>query len=119
MDTVINEIVHRQRKRFFVAFVDLKKAYDKVNRKFMIDKLRNKGFLGKFLKIIEAMLNNVTHIPKIFCHLFLQHKDSSRGIILAQYYSIFSSLKRYLMRTVIDIYIYYTGVTSFEFSDYV
>ena len=62
---MINEIVHRQRKRLFVAFVDLKKAYDKVNRKFMIDKLRNKGFSGKFLKIIEAMLNNVTQIPKI------------------------------------------------------
>ena len=65
IDTVINEIVHRQRKRLFVAFVDLKKAYDKVNRKFTINKLRNKGFSGKFLKIIEAMLNNVTQIPKI------------------------------------------------------
>ena len=30
----------------------------------MIHKLRNKGFSGKFLKIIEAMLNNVTQIPK-------------------------------------------------------
>ena len=36
IDIVINEIVHRQRKRLFVAFVDLKKAYDRVNRKFMI-----------------------------------------------------------------------------------
>ena len=65
IDTVINEIVHRQRKQLFVAFVDLKKAYDKVNRKFMINKLRNKGFSGKFLKFIEAMLDNVTQIPKI------------------------------------------------------
>ena len=31
----------------------------------MINKLRNKGFSAKFLKIIEAMLNNVTQIPKI------------------------------------------------------
>ena len=77
IDTVINEIVHRQRKRLFVAFVDLKKAYDKVNRKFMINKLRNKGFSGKFLKIIEAMLNNVTQIPKIngyfLSPILLQH----------------------------------------------
>ena len=28
IDTVINEIVHRQRKRLFVAFLDLKNAYD-------------------------------------------------------------------------------------------
>ena len=59
IDIVINEIFHRQRKRLFVSFVDLKKAYDKVNRKSMINKLRNKGFSGKFLKIIEAM-HNVT-----------------------------------------------------------
>ena len=31
----------------------------------MIIKLRNKGFSGQFLKIIEAMLNNVAQIPKI------------------------------------------------------
>ena len=31
----------------------------------MINKLRNKGFSGKFLKFIEAMLDNVTQIPKI------------------------------------------------------
>ena len=53
IDTVSNEIVHRQRprKRLFVAFVDLKKAYDKVNKKFMINKLKDKGFSGKFLKL--------------------------------------------------------------------
>ena len=65
IDTVINEVVHRHRKRLFVAFVDLEKAYDKVNRNFMIDKLKVKGFTGKFLKIIEAMLNNIVQIPKI------------------------------------------------------
>ena len=62
IDTVINEIVHRQRKRLFVAFVDLKKAYDRVNRKFMINKLKDKGFSRKFLKIIE---DNIIQIPKI------------------------------------------------------
>ena len=31
----------------------------------MIDKLKVKGFTGKFLKIIEAMLNNIVQIPKI------------------------------------------------------
>ena len=71
IDTVINEIVHRQRKCLFVAFVDLKKAYDRVNRKFMINKLKDKGFSGKFLKIIEAMLDNIIRIPKINNYLLL------------------------------------------------
>ena len=66
IDTVINEVVHRHRKRLFVAFVDLEKAYDKVNRNFMINKLRAKGFKGNFLKIIEAMLNNIVQIPKSY-----------------------------------------------------
>ena len=31
----------------------------------MIDKLQVKGFTGKFLNIIEAMLSNIVQIPKI------------------------------------------------------
>ena len=102
IDTVFNEIVHRQRKRLFVAFVDLKKAYDKVNRKFTISKLRNKGFSGKFLKIFEAMLNSVTQIPKINGY-FLSPILTTQGLVLVQYYLISSlmTLKIYLMRTVI------------------
>ena len=65
IDTVINEVVHRHRKCLFVAFVDLEKVYVKVNRNFMVDKLKVKGFTGNFLKIIEAMLNNIVQIPKI------------------------------------------------------
>ena len=49
----------------FVAFIDLIMAYDRVNRKFMINKLKDKGCSGKFFKIIEAMLDNITQIPKI------------------------------------------------------
>ena len=65
IDTIIHEIVHNHRKRLFVAFVDLEKAYDRVNRKFMVYKLKRKGLSGKFLKIIEAMINNIIQIPKI------------------------------------------------------
>ena len=46
IDTIIQEIVHKHRKRIFVAFVDLKKAYDRVNRKFMVYKLKKKGLSG-------------------------------------------------------------------------
>ena len=75
IDTVINEIVHRQRKYLFVAFVDLKKAYDRVNIKFMINKLKDKGFSGKFLKIIEAMLDKSTIT---FFHQLLQLLGSNK-----------------------------------------
>ena len=67
IDTIINEfeVVHEQKKKLFVAFIDLKKAYDKINRDALIFKLKSKGFSGKFLMSIVALMNNVLQIPKI------------------------------------------------------
>ena len=65
IDTIIHEIVHKHRKRLFVAIVDLKKAYDKVNRKLMVYELKRKGFSGKVLKPVKAVVNNIIQIPKI------------------------------------------------------
>ena len=42
LDTIINEVVHKHRQKLFVAFVDLKKAYDKIDRQALIFKLRKK-----------------------------------------------------------------------------
>ena len=53
-------------KNFFVAFVDLKKAYDKINRQALIFKLKKRGFSGKYLMSIKAMVENVVQIPKIY-----------------------------------------------------
>ena len=64
IDTIIYDIVHKCKQRLFVAFIDLKKAYDKVNRHALLCKLRSKGFSGKFLNIIEAMLINVSKFQK-------------------------------------------------------
>ena len=58
-------MVHKQKKKLFVAFIDLKKAYDKTDRKALIFKLKSKGFSGKFLMFIAALVNNVLQIPKI------------------------------------------------------
>ena len=65
IDTIINEVVHKQKKKLFVAFIDLKKAYDKINRDALIFKLKSKGFSGKFLMSIVVLVNNVLQIPKI------------------------------------------------------
>ena len=65
IDTFIHEILHKCKQRLFVAFIDLKKVYDKVNRHALLCKLRSKGFSGIFLNIIEAMLINVVQVPKI------------------------------------------------------
>ena len=63
LDIIINEVVHKH--KLFVAFVDLKKAYDKINRQALIFKLKKRGFSGKYLMCIKAMVENVVQIPKI------------------------------------------------------
>ena len=65
IDTIINEVVHKQKQKLLVAFIDLKKAYDKINRDALIFKLKSKGFSRKFLMSIVASVNNVFQIPKI------------------------------------------------------
>ena len=35
LDTIINEVVHKHRQKLFVAFVDIKKAYDKIDRQVL------------------------------------------------------------------------------------
>ena len=65
INNTINEVVHKQKRNYSVAFIDLKKAYDKINREALIFKLKSKGFSGKFLMSIVALVNNVLQIPKI------------------------------------------------------
>ena len=65
IETIINEVVHKQKKKLFVAFIDLKKAYDKIDREALIFKLKSKGFSGKCLMSVVALVNNVLQIPKI------------------------------------------------------
>ena len=66
IDTIINEVVHKKKKKkLFVPSIDLRKAYDKIDREALIFKLKSKGFSGKFLMSIVALLNNVLQIPKI------------------------------------------------------
>ena len=36
IDTIINEVVYKQKKKLFVAFIDLKKEYDKIDREAQI-----------------------------------------------------------------------------------
>ena len=71
-DIIINEVVHKHKQKLFVAFVDLKKAYDKINRQALIFKLKKRGFSGKYLMSIKAMVENVVQIPKIKANYYHQ-----------------------------------------------
>ena len=69
-DTIIHEIVHKRRKRLFVAFVDLKKAYDRVKTKFMLSILQ--PFLKKIIGPVlsTAVFWQFLSIPRPYRHNF-------------------------------------------------
>ena len=54
LNTMI-EKAHSSRKRLCIAFVDLRKAYDTVNRERLWEVLREAGLGGKFLSIVQGL----------------------------------------------------------------
>ena len=65
INSLANHFTKIMKKDLYIAFVDLRKAYNTANRGALISKLYNKGITGKFLKNIRAMLQEVQHKLKI------------------------------------------------------
>ena len=61
LQTIIEKTLQRNRKRLFTAFIDFRKAYDKVDRDILFEKLKGLGINGIFLRNIEAMYKNVSY----------------------------------------------------------
>ena len=56
-------LFHRrlQQRRSYVAFIDLKKAYDSIDRSLLWQKLRGMGVVGRFLGILQALYVNLSY----------------------------------------------------------
>ena len=65
INSIVDQIVKVKRKQLFVAFVDLRKAYDRVHRKAVFYKLKKLGINGIFLDSLQAMYNKVEMTGKI------------------------------------------------------
>ncbi len=61
---IINRILaqHGHRQGLAMAFLDIRKAYDKVNRDKLWEKLRQLGYGGKILRILQALYKDLTAI---------------------------------------------------------
>ena len=53
LQTIIEKVVKKNRKRLFCAFVDFKKAYDTVDRKILLQQLQSIGINGVFYKNMQ------------------------------------------------------------------
>ena len=51
---VVNQVIEKTRelnKKVYLAFIDYKKAFDKVNHKYMLKALRNQGIQEGYIEI--------------------------------------------------------------------
>ena len=56
--TTLMEKAHKHNQTLFLAFIDLRKAFDRVPREQLWEVLAHLGFGGKFLRIVEGLYNN-------------------------------------------------------------
>ena len=65
LKTVVDKIVRVERRRLFVAFIDFRKAYDRINRDLLFLKLQKSGIRGTFYRNIKAMYNSISYHVKV------------------------------------------------------
>ena len=65
VNTLVNKIVKSKGKYLYSAFIDLRKAYDSVNRNFLFSKLWAMGLGGKSLSLIKSMYKSVQQCIKL------------------------------------------------------
>ena len=65
LTTVVNKFLKVEKKRLFVAFIDFRKAYDKINRNLLLLKLQKRGIKGLFYRNIKAIYNDISYLIKV------------------------------------------------------
>ena len=65
MQTLIEKVVKRDKRKLYTAFIDFKKAYDTVDREILFNHLKQLGINGLFLKNITAMYENTKYSIKL------------------------------------------------------
>ena len=59
LETILDKFLTRKKGRFYCLFVDFSKAFDCVNRNYLIYTLIKNGMHGKMLKLLRDMYSNV------------------------------------------------------------
>ena len=65
LQTIIEKIVKKNKKRLYAVFIDFKKAYDTVDRNKLFARLQSIGINGIFLKNIKAMYETISYRIKL------------------------------------------------------
>ena len=74
----VNKIINIK-ERLYCAFIDLKSAFDKVNRNGLWSKLYNLGIKGKFLRVIKNMYTSVKSCVRN-CNNYSEYFECAVGL---------------------------------------
>ena len=79
MQTIIEKVVKKGKRKLYVAFIDFQKAYDTVDRDLLLDRLKTLGINGLFLQNIAAMYEKTKYSIKL-SEGYLTPIDSNLGL---------------------------------------
>lgn len=79
IQTLIEKVVKKGKCKLYVAYIDFKKAYDTVNRDLLLQRLKQLGINGIFLKNIASMYEKTMYSIKINKG-YLDAIDSNLGL---------------------------------------
>ena len=65
LQTIVEKVVKKNKRKLYAVFIDFKKAYDTVNRSRLFDKLKRLGINGTFMLNIEAMYRKTEYCIKL------------------------------------------------------
>ena len=65
LQTIIEKVVKKNKKKLFPAFIDFKKEYDTVDREKLIKRLKTLGMNGLFVRNIDAMYSKIAYRIKL------------------------------------------------------
>ena len=65
LKTIIDRIVRIERKKLFVAFIDFRKAYDRVNRSLLLLKLQKLGITALFYRNLKTIYKSIVYLIKV------------------------------------------------------
>ena len=63
--TIVDKIVCVEQMRLFVAFIDFRKAYDRIKRNLLFLKLQKSGIHHTFYRNIKAVYNSISYKVKV------------------------------------------------------
>ena len=122
LKTIIDKFVKNDKKKLFVAFIDFRKAYDRVNRTLLFLKLQRIGIKGLFYRNIKNLSSDVSYLVK--CHggyleeILSKYGLKQGGVLSAMLFNLYiDNLEDIFDDTCDPIYLFRKPLSHLSYAD--